>query len=45
MESALISRPDVDDVVGVDGETFGGFTKRVIGRHYAAEQAVEEAEN
>jgi hypothetical protein len=36
-------RPDVDDVIGKDGETFGAFTKRVIGRHYSAE-AVEEAE-
>lgn len=30
----LIVRPDVDDVIGPDGETFGAFTKRIIGRHY-----------
>jgi len=29
------TRPDVDDVVGKDGETFGQFTKRIIERHYA----------
>jgi hypothetical protein len=41
----MFFRPDVDDVIGRDGETFGAFTKRIIGRHYAAEQVVEEAEN
>lgn len=34
MEADGIPRPDVDDVIGQDGETFGEFTKRVIGRHY-----------
>lgn len=33
----------MDDVIGVDGETFGAFTKRVLGRHYG-EKAVREAE-
>lgn len=27
-------RPDVDDVIGAQGETFGQFTKRVLVRHY-----------
>jgi hypothetical protein len=31
---ALRDRPDVDDVIGPDGETFGEFSKRVIERHY-----------
>ncbi|KAI9638358.1 Clavaminate synthase-like protein [Dioszegia hungarica] len=42
---AFFLQPDVDDVIGRDGETFGAFTKRIIGRHYAAEQVLEEAEN
>lgn len=32
--SRLTIRPDVDDVIGPDGETFGQFTKRIIERHY-----------
>ena len=28
------SRPDVNDVVGAGGLTFGQFTKEVISRHY-----------
>ncbi|KAL7423916.1 hypothetical protein Q5752_001501 [Cryptotrichosporon argae] len=40
---ALFLQPDVDDVIGQDGETFGAFTKRVLGRHYAA--APREAED
>lgn len=39
----LCCRPDVDDVIGPDGETFGAFTKRVLGRHYA--EAPQEAED
>lgn len=31
----LTFRPDVDDVIGADDETFGQFTKRVLERHYA----------
>jgi hypothetical protein len=30
-------------VIGPDGETFGAFTKRVLGRHYA--EAPQEAED
>ncbi|WRT67106.1 uncharacterized protein IL334_004072 [Kwoniella shivajii] len=41
---AFFLQPDVDDVIGPDGETFGSFTKRVLGRHYA-EKAVTEAED
>jgi hypothetical protein len=37
-------RPDVDDLICENGETFGRFTKRVLGRHYG-EKAVREAEN
>ena len=37
-------RPDVDDVISADGETFGAFTKRVLGRHYS-DQAFKEAED
>lgn len=32
--NAHITRPDVHDVIGPDGETFGAFTKRVLQRHY-----------
>ncbi|GMK56808.1 hypothetical protein CspeluHIS016_0306480 [Cutaneotrichosporon spelunceum] len=32
---AFFLQPDVDDVIGADGETFGQFTKRVLKRHYA----------
>jgi len=39
-----MNRPDVDDVVSPDGETFGAFTKRVLGRHYA-DQLAKEAED
>lgn len=35
------ARPDVDEVIGPDGETFGQFTKRVLGRHYGAEMEAE----
>ncbi|WVQ78112.1 hypothetical protein IAT38_000193 [Cryptococcus sp. DSM 104549] len=38
---AFFLQPDVDDVIGEDGETFGGFTKRVLGRHYAEKVAAE----
>ncbi|KAL1405285.1 hypothetical protein Q8F55_008912 [Vanrija albida] len=31
---AFFLQPDVDDVIGPDGETFGQFTKRVLQRHY-----------
>ncbi|WWD15880.1 hypothetical protein CI109_100304 [Kwoniella shandongensis] len=41
---AFFLQPDVDDVIGPDGETFGQFTKRVLGRHYA-EKAAQEAED
>ncbi|WVR05270.1 hypothetical protein IAU60_002282 [Kwoniella sp. DSM 27419] len=41
---AFFLQPDVNDVIGPDGETFGGFTKRVLGRHYA-DQAAREAED
>ncbi|WVQ70116.1 uncharacterized protein L199_008341 [Kwoniella botswanensis] len=41
---AFFLQPDVDDVIGADGLTFGQFTKRVLGRHYA-EKAAEEAED
>ncbi|KAK8869846.1 hypothetical protein IAR55_000414 [Kwoniella newhampshirensis] len=41
---AFFLQPDVDDVIGPDGETFGHFTKRVLGRHYA-EKAAQEAED
>jgi len=37
---AFFLQPDVDDVIGSDRETFGAFTKRVLGRHYG-EQAQE----
>lgn len=37
-------RPDVDDVVGSDGETFGAFTKRIIGRHYEGSSTGEPDE-
>ncbi|GFZ46178.1 hypothetical protein JCM24511_04425 [Saitozyma sp. JCM 24511] len=40
---AFFLQPDVDDVIGPDGETFGAFTKRVLGRHYA--EAPQEAED
>ena len=36
--------PDVDDVIGADGETFGTFTKRVLERHHG-EMAPTEAES
>ncbi|TXT04882.1 hypothetical protein VHUM_03965 [Vanrija humicola] len=32
---AFFLQPDVDDVIGPDGETFGQFTKRVLQRHYS----------
>ncbi|ORX39824.1 Clavaminate synthase-like protein [Kockovaella imperatae] len=41
---AFFLQPDVDDVIGPDGETFGAFTKRVLGRHYQ-DQAFKEAED
>nr|XP_018263863.1 uncharacterized protein I303_03738 [Kwoniella dejecticola CBS 10117]OBR86021.1 hypothetical protein I303_03738 [Kwoniella dejecticola CBS 10117] len=41
---AFFLQPDVDDIIGPDGETFGQFTKRVLGRHYA-ERAILEAED
>lgn len=41
---AFFLQPDVDDVMGQDGETFGAFTKRVLGRHYS-ETPAQEAEN
>ncbi|WWC69478.1 uncharacterized protein I206_103419 [Kwoniella pini CBS 10737] len=41
---AFFLQPDVDDIIGPDGETFGQFTKRVLGRHYA-EKAIHEAED
>ncbi|RSH78132.1 uncharacterized protein EHS24_002588 [Apiotrichum porosum] len=34
---AFFLQPDVDDVIGSDGETFGQFTKRIIERHYGDE--------
>ncbi|KAK1924791.1 Clavaminate synthase-like protein [Papiliotrema laurentii] len=34
---AFFLQPDVDAVIGADGETFGRFTKRVLDRHYASE--------
>jgi hypothetical protein len=34
MYGVLILRPDVDDVIAANGETFGQFTKRIIERHY-----------
>lgn len=37
-------RPDVDDVIGPDGETFGAFTKRIIERHYQSAKP-DEAES
>jgi hypothetical protein len=36
----LRCRPDVDDVIGPDGETFGEFSKRVIGRHYESAESM-----
>ncbi|OCF36559.1 hypothetical protein I316_01809 [Kwoniella heveanensis BCC8398] len=41
---AFFLQPDVNDVIGSDGETFGAFTKRVLGRHYA-ENIAQEAED
>ncbi|WWC90063.1 uncharacterized protein L201_004996 [Kwoniella dendrophila CBS 6074] len=41
---AFFLQPDVDDIIGTNGETFGQFTKRVLGRHYA-EKATGEAED
>ncbi|WVW83123.1 hypothetical protein I302_105141 [Kwoniella bestiolae CBS 10118] len=41
---AFFLQPDVDDVIGPEGETFGQFTKRVLGRHYA-EKSMGEAED
>ncbi|WVF72133.1 hypothetical protein IAT40_006945 [Kwoniella sp. CBS 6097] len=38
---AFFLQPDVNDVIGSDGETFGAFTKRVLGRHYAENIAAE----
>ncbi|KAL0250375.1 hypothetical protein I308_102548 [Cryptococcus tetragattii IND107] len=31
---AFFLQPDVGDVIGENGETFGQFTKQVLGRHY-----------
>jgi len=39
-EIGLKCRPDVDDVIGPDGETFGEFSKRVIGRHYESAESM-----
>lgn len=39
-EFGLSFRPDVDDVIGPDGETFGEFSKRVIGRHYESAESM-----
>ncbi|WVQ98714.1 hypothetical protein IAU59_005845 [Kwoniella sp. CBS 9459] len=41
---AFFLQPDVNDVIGSDGETFGAFTKRVLGRHYSKNIA-QEAED
>ncbi|ODO11575.1 hypothetical protein I350_00356 [Cryptococcus amylolentus CBS 6273] len=38
---AFFLQPDVDDVIGEDKETFGAFTKRVLGRHYQGDVAAE----
>ncbi|KAK4688221.1 hypothetical protein P7C73_g1890, partial [Tremellales sp. Uapishka_1] len=38
---ALFLQPDVDDVIGADGETFGAFTKRTLDEHYAHDQSGE----
>lgn len=31
---AVFLQPDVDAVIGTDGETFGQFTKRILAGHY-----------
>ncbi|WVQ71633.1 hypothetical protein IAR50_001173 [Cryptococcus sp. DSM 104548] len=38
---AFFLQPDVDDIIGEDGEMFGAFTKRVLGRHYKRDVAAE----
>lgn len=31
---AVFLQPDVDAVIGEEGETFGGFTQRILSEHY-----------
>lgn len=34
---AVFLQPDVDEVIGADGETFGQFTRRILESHHADE--------
>lgn len=35
---AFFLQPDVDEVIGEDGETFGQFTDRIMKEHYGDKQ-------
>lgn len=35
---AVFLQPDVDAVIGADGETFGQFTKRILESHYEGDK-------